>query len=763
VHLKLEFSILALTLTDCQSKSILDKYHVNYANLKEKIMDIRGNQPIDDQNPEAKRQVLEKYTQNLTTLAREGKLDPVIGRNDEIRRVMQVLSRRTKNNPVLIGDPGVGKTAIAEGLAQRIADGDVPETLQNKDILVFDLAAMLAGAKFRGEFEERLKALLSELKRSQGKYILFIDELLHTLMGAGAAEGAVDASNMLKPALARGELRTIGATTIKEYRQYIEKDAAFERRFQPVLVDEPTIEDSVAILRGLKEKYEVHHGIKIADDALIAAVNLSVRYITDRQLPDKAIDLIDEAAARLKIDSESMPTALDKLQREITQLEIEQKAIEKEKDKAKLEKIKKTLADKREVFSAQKQVWQKQRDILQEIRSKRADMEKLKTELDIAERDVDLEKAASIKYGKLPQIQKELNDIEIKYQNIPESQRIVKESVTEDDIASVVSSWTNIPVSKLLKSESSKLAELENDLHHRVVGQDEAVKAVASAIRRSRSGLSDENRPLGSFLFLGPTGVGKTELAKALAENLFNDENALVRIDMSEYSEQHSVARLIGAPPGYVGFEEGGQLTEQVRRKPFSVVLFDEIEKAHPQVFNTFLQFLDDGRLTDGKGRTVNFKNTVIIMTSNLGGNLIQDYYANVETGRNLSLPNNKRTEMEAKVMEIVQQSFRPEFINRLDDIIIFSSLTTAMLVKIVDLQLNIVKQRLAKQSIVLEISQDLKEYLTKTGFDPVFGARPLKRLIQSEILDELAMLIIEGKISKKVKLDLKNGKIMIG
>jgi len=707
-------------------------------------MNIYYQPPEDNINP------LEKYTINLTQKAKAGKLDPVIGRDEEIRRLIQILSRRIKNNPVLLGDPGVGKTAIVEGLAQRIIDGDVPDTLKHKEILSLDLAGLLAGASYRGEFEQRLKKLLEVIEKSEGKYILFIDEL-HTLVGAGAAEGAVDASNMLKPALARGTLHAIGATTVKEYRQYIEKDAALERRFQPIYVDEPTPEDTLTILRGIKEKYEVHHGIKISDDALIAAVNLSTRYITDRFLPDKAIDLIDEAAAAVKIEIDSMPQELDQIKRKIFQLEIELAALKKEKG---LETRKKTLEEEKQKlqqkFEELKKRWEEQKKIVSKLQKLRLEIDQLKNQLEQAEREVLLDKAAEIKYGKLPQLEKQLKEEEEKWKKIKKEERLLKEEVTDDDVAKIVSRWTGIPVTRLLQQESEKLAHLEEELKQRVVGQDEALVKIAKAIRRSRAGLSEEGRPIGSFLFLGPTGVGKTETAKALAYCLFNDEKALIRIDMSEYQEAHTVARLIGAPPGYVGYEEGGQLTEAVRRKPYSVILFDEVEKAHPQVFNIFLQIFDEGRLTDGRGRTVNFKNTIIILTSNLGSEIYRE--------------EKDEKKREEKILEKVQKFFRPEIINRLDSIVIYRPLNLEMMRKIVDLQLNLLKERLKKQSLNLEVSEKVKDYLLKVGFDEVYGARPLKRIINELITDEIALQIVEGKIkpNDKIKVNLKDRKILI-
>jgi len=707
-------------------------------------MDIHYQPPENNTNP------LEKYTVNLTQKAKAGKLDPVIGRDEEIRRLIQILSRRIKNNPVLLGDPGVGKTAIVEGLAQRIVDGDVPDTLKHKEILSLDLAGLLAGAAYRGEFEQRLKKLLEAIEKSEGKYILFIDEL-HTLVGAGAAEGAVDASNMLKPALARGTLHAIGATTVKEYRQYIEKDAALERRFQPIYVDEPTPENSLTILRGIKEKYEVHHGIKISDDALISAVNLSVRYITDRYLPDKAIDLIDEAAAAVKIEIDSMPTELDQIKRKIFQLEIELAALKKEKG---LETRKKTLEEEKEKlqqkFEELKKRWEEQKKIVSKLQKLRLDIDQLKSELEKAEREVLLDKAAEIKYGKLPQLEKQLKEEEEKWKAIPKEEKLLKEEVTDDDVAKIVSRWTGIPVTRLLRSEGEKLANLEDELKQKVLGQDEVLVKIAKAIRRSRAGLGEENRPIGSFLFLGPTGVGKTETAKALAYSLFNDEKALIRIDMSEYQEAHTVARLIGAPPGYVGYEEGGQLTEAVRRKPYSVILFDEVEKAHPQVFNIFLQIFDEGRLTDGRGRTVNFKNTIIILTSNLGSEIYRE--------------EKDEKKREEKILEKVQKFFRPEILNRLDAIVIYHPLNLEMMKKIVDLQLNLLKERLKKQSLDLEVSEKVKDYLLKVGFDEIYGARPLKRVINDLITDEIVLQIVEGKIkpNDKIGVDLKNGRVTI-
>ena len=711
------------------------------------LVNIRGSQRITDQNPEEKYQALERYARDLTELARRGKLDPVIGRDDEIRKVMQVLSRRTKNNPVLIGEPGVGKTAIAEGLAQRIVSGDVPEGLKNKRILVLDISSIVAGSKYRGEFEDRLKAVLKEIEQAKGEIIVFIDEL-HTLVGAGAAEGAIDASNMLKPALARGELHCIGATTLKEYRKYIEKDAALERRFQPVLVREPSVEDTIAILRGLKEKYEVHHGVRIKDSALVAAAILSNRYIADRFLPDKAIDLIDEASSRLRIEIDSMPVEIDEVERKIIQLEIEKQALKKEKDsisKERLDKIEKELSTLKEKRDGMKLKWKNEKDAIQRIQKIKSEIEKIKTEAEKEERNTNLDRVAELKYGILPQLQRDLERENKKLVSLQRNQKMLKEEVDEEDITDIVSKWTGIPVGRLMEEEANKLVKMEDTLKKRVIGQDEAIRLVSNAIRRSRVGIADPNRPVGSFIFMGPTGVGKTELARSLAEFLFNDENALVRIDMSEYMERHSVARLIGAPPGYVGYEEGGQLTEIVRRRPYSVILFDEIEKAHQDVFNILLQVLDNGRLTDGQGRVVNFKNSILIMTSNIGSQWIYE------------MNGNNREVIMQKVNDSLREHFKPEFLNRIDEIIVFSNLDKEQILKIVDIQINILKKRLESKKIDLEITTRVKGFLADKGYDPHYGARPLKRTIQKYIQDPLALQMLEGifKEGDKLKADL--------
>ena len=727
--------------------NILKGHGVTKDRIYSVLKDIRGTQRVTDQAPEDKYQALQRYCRDLTEEARKGKLDPVIGRDEEVRRVMQVLSRRTKNNPVIIGEPGVGKTAIVEGLAQRIVSGDIPETLKNKKVLALDLGAMLAGAKYRGEFEDRLKAVLKEIDEASGTVILFIDEL-HTIVGAGSAQGAIDASNMLKPALARGELRCVGATTLDEYRKYVEKDAALERRFQPIYVGEPSVEETIAILRGLKEKYELHHGVRIKDSALIAAATLSHRYITGRFLPDKAIDLIDESASRLRMEIDSVPTEIDEIERKIIQVQIEIEALKKEKDEASLErrtKLEEELKEFRTEVGEKRKHWEKEKKLIMGIGEIKEKIDRAKTEAEELERKGDFGKVAEIRYGVISGLEKALKDKNRELIELQKNKKMLKEEVDEEDIAKVVSKWTGIPVSKMLEGEMEKLVSMEDRIHQRVIGQDEAIGAVSNTVRRARAGLQDPNRPLGSFLFLGPTGVGKTELARALAEFLFDDEQAIVRIDMSEFMEKHSVSRLIGAPPGYVGYEEGGYLTEAVRRRPYSIILLDEVEKAHPEVFNVLLQVLDDGRLTDGQGRTVDFKNTVIIMTSNIGSQWIME------------LAGKDYEEMKRRVIEAVKLHFKPEFLNRIDEMIIFRSLTVEDIKRIADVQLFYMSKRVEEKGIELTFSDKLKEMIAKEGYDPVYGARPLKRLIQKKLQDALAMLILKGEVKEgdKVTVDV--------
>ena len=754
-YISIEHLLLGYAKDDRFGKGLCQEFGLDENKLKNIIKEIRGKQKVTDQNPEGKYQSLEKYGRDLTEAARKGQLDPVIGRDDEIRRTVQILSRRTKNNPVLIGEPGVGKTAIAEGLAQRIVAGDVPQSLKDRKLISLDMGALIAGAKFRGEFEERLKAVLKEVTESDGNIVLFIDEI-HTVVGAGATQGSMDAGNLLKPMLARGELRCIGATTLDEYRKYLEKDAALERRFQQVYVDQPNVVDTISILRGLKERYEVHHGVRISDSALVAAATLSNRYISDRFLPDKAIDLVDEAAARLKMEITSKPEELDEIDRKILQLEMEKLSLQKESDPAsreRLERLEKELADLKEEQRTLSAQWQSEKDIITRIQSIKEEIDRVNLEIQQTERDYDLNRAAELKYGKLTDLHRQLQSVETELSHTQGTGKsLLREEVTEADIAEIISKWTGIPLNKLVESEKEKLLHLEDELHQRVVGQQEAVTAVADAIQRSRAGLSDPNRPIASFVFLGPTGVGKTELAKALASYMFDTEEALVRIDMSEYMEKHAVSRLIGAPPGYVGYEEGGQLTESIRRRPYAVILFDEIEKAHPDVFNIFLQILDDGRVTDAQGRTVDFKNSIIIMTSNIGSQYILD----------LAGDDNRYDEMRNRVMEAMRNSFRPEFLNRLDELIIFHSLQKSELRHIVQLQVDRLKQRLTDRKISLKLSSSALDFLAEVGYDPVFGARPLKRAIQRELETQIAKAILRGDFSDgdTIFVDIQNERL---
>lgn len=752
VKLKDEYiSTEHLFLALLNQKKVAQLLDLDANSVAQALTTVRGQQRVTDPEPEGKYQALEKYCLDFTSLARAGKIDPVIGRDEEVRRITQILSRRTKNNPVLVGEPGTGKTAIVEGLAKKIIDDDVPEALKNKRVLALDMGALIAGAKYRGEFEDRLKAVIKEIEKSEGQIILFIDEL-HSIVGAGASEGSTDAGNLLKPALARGTLRTIGATTLKEYRQYVEKDSALERRFQPVMVEEPSVDDAISILRGIKSKYEAHHGVRILDNAIVAAVKLSHRYISDRFLPDKAIDLMDEAASALRIEIDSKPSSIDQLERKIRQLEIEKESLKKEKDEKsheRLSKIDKQISELKEDYKSLELRWRKEKEILDSIKKYNRELDDLHEEAKRAERNYDLERAAAINYGEIPQLEKKIKEAQSQMADIDPEKRLLKEEIDDADIASIVSKWTGIPVNRMLTEESVRLINLEKELAARVVGQDQAIQAVAGAIRRNRAGISEEGRPVGSFLFLGPTGVGKTELAKALAEQLFNDERLITRIDMSEYMEKHSVARLIGSPPGYIGYEEGGQLTEALRRHPYTIILLDEIEKAHSEVFNILLQVLDEGRLTDSKGRTVNFKNSIIIMTSNLGSQIISE-------------TNNDPVEQKKALDGLLKMHFRPEFLNRLDDIIIFQSLGKKEIKEIVKLQLAFLAKRLLEQEIQLEFSDRLIEHLATAGYDHVFGARPLKRLIQNEILDELAQQLIEGKIAagQKLSLDWQKNKL---